>query len=110
MEKTQQAQVRLSRVDAVDIARNAGVEGDRAVGALLQYFTNKGILLYYPEVSSLKSEVFISPQEVSDLVCAVITTHECKPDTADLQQSYHHYNQCALFEDVLLNFILQQYN
>ena len=84
MEKTQQAQVRLSRVDAVDIARNAGVKGDQVVGALLRYFANKGILLYYPEVSSLKNEIFISLQEVSDLVCAVITAHECQPDTADL--------------------------
>ena len=110
LEKTQQAQVRLSRADAVDIARNAGVEGDQAVGALLRYFTNKGILLYYPEVNSLKNEIFISPQEVSDLVCTVITTNECKLDTADLQQSYGRYNESALLEDALLNFILQQNN
>ena len=109
LEKMQQAQVRLSRADAVDMAKGAGVEGGREVDALLRYFTNKGILLYYPEVQSLKNEVFISPQEVSDLVCSVITTHECKPPTADLQQCYHRYNQCALLEEALLNFILLQF-
>ena len=57
---------------------------------------------------SLRNEIFISPQEVSDLVCAVITTHECQPDTAELQNSYHRYSQCALLEEALLNFILQQ--
>ena len=108
LEKMQQAEVRLSRDDASDIARNAGVEGEQAVDALLRYFTNKGILLYYPEVRSLKNEIFISPQEVSDLVCAVITTHDCQPHTADLQQSYNRYNQYALLEEPLLNFTLLQ--
>ena len=109
LEKIQQAEVRLSRTDAIDIAKDSGVEGQKAVDALLQYFTNKGILLYYPEINSLKNYVFISPQEVSDLVCAVITTHECQPPTAGLQQSYHRYNQYALLEEALLNFMLQQF-
>ena len=109
LERTLQAQVRLSRADAVDMAKNAGVEGEQEVDDLLQYFTNKGVLLHYPEVQSLKNEVFISPQEVSDLVCSVITTHECKPDTADLQQSYLRYNHTAILEEALLNFILLQF-
>ena len=108
LEKLQQAEVRLSRADATDIAKDAGIEGEQAVDGLLRYFTNKGILLYYAEVRSLKSEMFISPQEVSDLVCAVITTHNCQPDTPDLQQSYCCYNQYTLLEESLLNFILLQ--
>ena len=108
LEKLQQAEVRLSRTDATDIAKDAGIEGEQAVDALLRYFTNKGILLYYPELTSLKSEIFISPQEVSDLVCAVITTHDCQPHTANLQRSYCRYNQYALLEEPLLNFILLQ--
>ena len=108
LEKGVQAKLRLSQADAIDIARDAGVEGEQAIDTLLRYFTNKGILLYYPEVRSLKNEIFISPQEVSDLVCTVITTHKCQPDTAELQQSYHRYNQYALLEEALLNFILQQ--
>ena len=110
LEKIQEAEVRVSRAGVVAMARDAGVEGEQAVDALLQYFTNKGILLYYPEVTSLKDDIFISPQEVSDLVCTVITTHECQPPTADLQQSYQRYNQHALLEEALLNFILLQFN
>ena len=109
LEKMQQAQVRLSRADAVDMARDAGLKEEQAVDAALRYFTNKGIMLYYPEVISLKNEIFISPQEVSDLVCSVITTHECEPDSADLQQSYCRYNQYALLEEPLLAFILHQF-
>ena len=108
LEKIQEAEVRISRAGVVDVARDAGVEGEQAVDALLRYFTNKGILLYYPEVTSLKDDIFISPQEVSDLVCTVITTHECQPLSADLQQSYQRYNQHALLEEALLNFILLQ--
>ena len=110
LQKIQQAEVRLTRESAIDIARDAGVEGKQAIDALLRYFTNKGILLYYPEVKSLKNDVFISPQEVSDLVCAVITTHECKPISAELQQSYQRYNQYALLEEPLLDFMLLQFN
>ena len=110
LEKMQQAVVRLSRSEAISMARDAGVVGELLVDALLRYFTNKGILLYYPEVKSLRNEIFISPQEVSDLVCSVITTHECKPDTAALQQSYCRYNKYALLEEALLNFILQQFD
>ena len=110
LQKIQQAEVRLTRENAIDIAGDAGVEGKQAIDALLRYFTNKGILLYYPEVKSLKNDVFISPQEVSDLVCAVITTHECKPTSAELQQSYQRYNQYALLEEPLLDFILLQFN
>ena len=54
LQKIQQAEVRLTRESAIDIARDAGVEGKQAIDALLRYFTNKGILLYYPEVKSLK--------------------------------------------------------
>ena len=108
-EKMQQAQVRLSRADAVGMAGDSGLK-EEAIDALLRYFTNKGILLYYPEVKSLKNEVFISPQEVSDLVCSVITTHECEPNSADLQQSYCRYNRYALLEEPLLVFILQQFD
>ena len=56
----------------------------------------------------MKSKIFISPQEVSDLVCTVISTHECEPDTAELQQSYRRYSHYALLKEELLVFILQQ--
>ena len=105
-----QTQVRLTLAEATDLARAAGIEGEQAVNALLCHFTNKGILLYYPEVPSLKSEVFISPQEVSDLVCSVVSTSDYAPDTAKLQQSYERYNKYALLGESLLDFMLKESN
>ena len=61
---------------ASDIAAIAGLENSpESLVALLQYYNSKGILLYYPEVEELKSLIFISPQNVSDLVSCVIKTH-----------------------------------
>ena len=64
--------------------------------------------MYFPEVASLKNEVFISPDEVSKLVCTVITTDSCQPDTAKLQRAYQRYITHALLEESLFNFILKR--
>ena len=42
LEKIQQAKVRLSRADAIDIARDAGVEGEQGVDALCDTLPTKG--------------------------------------------------------------------
>ena len=105
-----QTEVRLTLTEATDLARVAGIEGEKEVDALLRYFTNKGILLYYPDASSLKSEVFISPQEVSDLVCTVVSTNNYNPDTAKLQQAYERYNKYALLVEPLLDYMLEESN
>ena len=100
-------EVRITRTKAVNIARIAGIEGERAVDLLLLHFANKGILLYYPEVESLKNEIFLSPDEVSKLVCTVITTESCQPDTAELQRAHQRYVTHALLEESLFDFILK---
>jgi len=108
LEKEQQSTVRLNWDESVSIARESGIQGEQAVHALLQYFIYKGILLYYPEVKSLQNEIFISPQEVSDLVCTVITTHGCNPHTAKLQKSYKRYNEYAFLKESLLDYMLTE--
>jgi len=102
-----QTEVRLTLAETTDLAREAGIEGDKEVDTLLRYFTNKGILLYFSEISSLRNEVFISPQEVSDLVCTIISTSEYSPGTAELQQSYSRYNKYALLGEPLLDDMLK---
>ena len=110
LEKSE-TEVRLAIAEATDLAKMAGIEGEQAeVDVLLRYFTNKGILLYYPEVPALKNEVFISPQEVSDLVSIVVSTGSYAPDTAELQRSYQRYNQHALLGEPLLDYMLEQSN
>ena len=102
--------VRLNRTEAIEIAKNIGIESEKDVDALLKYHMYKGILLYFPEEELLKEEIFISPQEVSDLVCTVITTHHYNPPTAELQQSDRRYNKYALLEEKLLDYILSEKN
>ena len=105
-----QTEVRLTLSEATDLAKVAGIEGVQATDALLHHFTNKGILLYYPELPSLKNEVFISPQEVSDLVCSVVSTCDYAPNTSELQQSYQRYNKYALLGEPLLDYMLKHSN
>ena len=101
-------EVRIEKAKAVAIAKEVGIE-EYNVNAVLGYYTKKGILLYFPELESLKNEVFLLPEEVSDLVCTVITTQDCYPDTGDLQQSYERYKKYALLEGNLFDFMLSHY-
>ena len=67
----------ISRKKAFDIAIQAGLESkDEALLAILEYYTKKGILLYYPDHAALNSTVFISPQWVSNLLTCVVRTHD----------------------------------
>ena len=100
--------VRLKKAEIIEIAKNVGIQGEEDVDGLLKYHMYKGILLYFPEEELLKDEIFISPQEVSDLVCSVITTHHYNPPTTELQWSDHRYNKHALLEEALLDYILSE--
>ena len=97
--------VRLTRAEALCMGTNAGLEGDDVDSALLHYM-KKGIILYYPEIESLRDEIFISPQEVSDLLSTVITTQHYEPDTANLQRACKRYEDFALLEEALFDWIL----
>ena len=101
-------EVRITRDEATDMAKVAGIEGDKAVDSLLLYFAQKGLLLYYPEVASLRNEIFISPDEVSQLVCTIITTKEHLPRSAELRLAYDRYVKYALLQEDLFNFILKK--
>ncbi|XP_065905734.1 uncharacterized protein [Dysidea avara] len=102
-------EVRIEKTKAVTIAKEAGIEEEHNINALLDYYTKKGILLYFPELKLLRNEVFLLPEEVSDLVCMVITTLDCYPHTGDLQQSYVRYQKYALLEGPLFDYMLSHY-
>ena len=93
----------IAKTEAVSIARQAGLGREQDVEALLNYYTNKGILLYFPETESLKNEIFLCPDEVSSLVCTVITTLDHDPGTGELQQCYKRYQDYAILEGRLLD-------
>ena len=97
----------ISLQEAQDIAMGAGIEQDKLTEVLLHY-CYKGVLLYYPDVAALQQEVFVHPQEVSDLVSSVISTHDCQPSTADLSKSCTRYDTYGLLEECLLDDLLKR--
>ena len=103
--KESQSKAVISKQEALAIAEKAGLQDN--LMEVLNHYTLKGTLLYYPEVESLQNEVFISPQEVSDLVSSVISTHNCEPSSAKLQKVYRRYDEFGLLEEDLLDDMLQ---
>ena len=97
----------ITRQEAIDIARRAGIEEDRVTELLLHY-SYKGVLLFYPDMPSLQDVVFVDPQEVSDLVSSVISTHDCQPSLSNLQLSCVRYDTYGLLEEALLDDILER--
>ena len=106
--KESQSKAVISKQEAFAIAEKAGLQD--TLLEVLHYHTLKGVLLYYPEVETLQGKVFISPQEVSDLVSSVISTHNCEPSSAKLQQVCHRYDQFGLLEEDLLDDMLHMVN
>ena len=97
----------ISLQEAQDIAIAAGIEKDKLTEVLLHY-CYKGVLLYYPDVAALQQEVFVHPQEVSDLVSSVISTHDCQPSSADLNKSCTRYDTYGVLEERLLDDLLKR--
>ena len=95
----------ITKRRAADIAERAGLK--EVLDEVLNHFTMKGTLLYYPEVESLRSHVFISPQEVSNLVSTVISTDNCQPSSAKLQRVCDRYDNFGLLEEALLDDLLE---
>ena len=96
----------ISKQEASTIAEKADLQGD--LMEALNHYTLKGTLLYYPEVESLQNEVFVSPQEVSDMVSSVISTHDYfEPASANLQLVCDRYDSFGLLEENLLDDMLK---
>ena len=97
----------ISLQEAQDIAITAGIQHDKLKEVLLHY-CYKGVLLYYPDVAALQGEVFVHPQEVSDLVSSVISTHDCQPSSVVLNKSCTRYDTYGLLEERLLDDLLKR--
>ena len=108
-----QEESEITKEKAFRIATEAGLEpSNDALLALLEYYTLKGILLYYPDVEVLKNTIFISPQRVSNLVTCVIKTHdygEIRP-RADLRDKYERFDDFGVLEEEVLDDMLEKRN
>ena len=103
--KISQTEASISKQKAMAIAEKAGLQN--SVIEVLAYYTNKGTLLYYPEVESLQNEVFIAPQKVSDLISSIISTEYCEPSSAELQRVCDRYENFGILEESLADDILK---
>ena len=103
--KESQSRAVISKQEASTIAEKAGLQG--TLMEVLNHYTLKGTLLYYPEVEALQNEVFVSPQEVSDMVSSVISTHNCVPSSAEIQLACDRYDSFGLLEEKFLDDMLK---
>jgi len=94
----------ITTQEAAEIASKCGIK--KEVGSVLHHFHHKGILQYYSQVESLQNQVFISPQEISDNLSTVISTHNCEPGSAKLQRSCNRYETFGLLEEDFLDYLL----
>jgi len=98
----------ITKQEALKIALKSNLQDD--IELVLHHFHQKGILQYYSRVESLQNEVFISPQEVSDNISTVISTHNCEPNSARLQKSCSRYESYGILEEALLDHMLEACN
>ena len=101
----------ISKEKAFDIAIKAGLEStDEALRAILEYYTKKGILLYYPDHAALNNTVFISPQWVSNLITCVIKTHDYVETRfkADLHNKCVRFDKFGLLEEEILDGMVER--
>ena len=103
--KESQKRAVISKQEALAIAQKAALQND--LMEVLNHYTLKGTLLYYPEVESLQNEIFVLPQEVSDMISSVISTHNCEPSSTDLQRACDRYDSFGLLEENLLDDMLK---
>ena len=106
--KESQNKAVISKQEVLAIAEKVGLQDN--LMEVLNYYTLKGTLLYYPEVESLQNMVFVSPQEVSDMLSSVISTHNCEPSLANLQLACKRYDSYGLLEEDLLDDMLKSAN
>jgi len=93
------------------LANEVGIVGNKdsdAIKAALEYCSQRGVLLHFPDVSELLNLVFISPQWLSDLFSSVISVHDSVPKGFTLEHAWKRYSIYAILEEDFFNYILEK--
>ena len=93
------------------LANEAGIVGDidsGAIKAALEYCSQRGVLLHFPDVPNLLNIVFICPQWLSDLFSTVINVHDSIPKGFALQHAWKRYSTYAILEENFFDYILDK--
>ncbi|XP_065906069.1 uncharacterized protein [Dysidea avara] len=93
------------------LANQSGIVGDKdsdAITAALEYCSQRGVLLHFPDVPDISSLVFISPQWLSDLFATVVNVHDSVPKGFSLQHAWKRYSTHAILEEDFFDYVLEK--
>ena len=100
----------ISVEEFTTLVNKAGIpcdKGSKAINVALQYCSNRGIILYFPEVKLLSEIVFVSPDWLSSIFSKIITTHDQVTNKHSLYHAWKRYDKFAILEEQFLDHILQ---
>lgn len=97
----------LTKQEVGIIAEKCGLNEN--LEEVLHHFMSIGMLYYNPINELLKDYIFISPQELSNMVSSVINTNYCIPSSG-LELAYRRYVDNGLMEERVLDDILKAQN
>ena len=92
-----------------NLANEAGIGGDKdsdGIKSALEYCSQRGVLLHFPNVPDLSNIVFICPQWLSDLFSTVVNIHDSRPKKVALQRAWKRYSTHAILEENFFDYIL----
>ena len=108
--KVEEGDSMISIEEFTRLVNKAGIPGDKgseAVNAALQYCTNRGIILHFPEANVLSKIVFVSPNWLSSIFSKIITTHDQVTNKHFLYRAWKRYDKFAILEEQFLDHILK---
>jgi len=100
----------INKSVAKEVAESCGLScTDQELVNMLNYFHQKGILLYFHKVPSLSAMIILSPQWLAKLLTYVLTTFKCRPVGPPLALFMQKLQRTGLLEQELLEWNVQQF-
>ena len=93
-----------------EVAKDCGISSSiEEVSKVLQYFHQKGTVLYFHEVSALKDIVILCPQWLAKLLTYILTNLVCRPTGAILGSFANERSKEGLLRQELLEWCVEQF-
>ena len=93
----------------VEVAKSCGISSNEEVMKALSFFHQKGTVLYFNEVSSLKETVILCPQWLAKLLTYVLTNLVCQPSGEALGCFAVERSREGLLRQELLEWCVEQF-
>jgi len=93
-----------------EVAKRCGISSTtEEVSKVLQYFHQKGTVLYFHEVSTLRDIVILCPQWLAKLLTYILTNLVCRPAGATLGSFANERSKEGLLRQELLEWCVEQF-